>query len=246
MEAAKQLHKDRIEAALTLLERVLTGAVTSRSALVAELQTLYSERGIEPLRGLSKEGVYDKEIATVYLVGIHGVAVLSPGEYDDVFYIENKAMQAVEVIKSVTEVVPPEVKDVLMKKTEEIKGKSTEDKVFRVLRLVFTGAILGYYPEILMVKSIKTYETVHPDLSERLVNYAAFYSAYKIAEEIALGKIRNPDDLKIQKYTYCLKLGFQKCKPSDKLIAEVAGSIYKVNKTLLTKLFAKGALPKLG
>jgi hypothetical protein len=42
-----------------------------------------------------------------------------------------------------------------------------------------------------------------------------------------------------------LKLGFQKCKPSDKLIAEVAGSIYKVNKTLLTKLFAKGALHKL-
>jgi hypothetical protein len=123
MEATKQLHKDRIETALTLLERVLTGAVTSRSALVAELQTLYSERGIEPLRGLSKEGVYDKEIATVYLVGIHGVAVLSPGDYDDIFYIENKAMQAVEVIKSVTEVVPPEVKDVLMKKTEEIKGK---------------------------------------------------------------------------------------------------------------------------
>lgn len=151
-----------------------------------------------------------------------------------------------EIIKSLTEVITPETKEELRKKTEEVKGKSTEDKVFRILRLVFTGTELGYYPEILMVKAIKTYETVYPDLSERLVNYAAFYSAYKIAEEIALGKIRNPDDLKILKYTYCLKLGFQKCKPSDKLIAEVAGSIYKVNKTLLTKLFAKGALPKLG
>jgi len=246
METAKQLHKDRIEAALTLLERVLTGAVTSRSALVAELQALYREKGIEPFRGLSREGVYDKEIATVYLVGVYGAAVLSPGEYDNIFYIENKAMEAIEIIKSVTEVVSPDVKEMLMKKTEEIKGKSAEEKVFRVLRVVFTGAILGYYPEILMVKSIKTYEMVYPNLSERLVNYAAFYSAYKIAEEIALGKIRNPDDLKIQKYTYCLKLGFQKCKPSDKLIAEVAGSIYKVNKTLLAKLFAKGALPKLG
>ncbi len=246
METAKQLHKDRIEAALTLLERVLTGAVTSRSALVAELQALYREKGIEPFRGLSREGVYDKEIATVYLVGVYGAAVLSPSEYDNIFYIENKAVEAIEIIKSVTEVVSPDVKEMLMKKTEEIKGKSTEEKVFRVLRVVFTGAILGYYPEILMVKSIKTYEMVYPNLSERLVNYAAFYSAYKIAEEIALGKIRNPDDLKIQKYTYCLKLGFQKCKPSDKLIAEVAGSIYKVNKTLLAKLFAKGALPKLG
>jgi len=246
METARQLHKDRIEAALTLLERVLTGAVTSRSALVAELHALYAARGIEPFRGLSKEGVYDKEIATVYLVGLYGAAVLNPGDYDNIFYIENKALEAVEIIKSVTEVISPETKEELKMKTEEVKGKSTEDKVFRVLRLVFTGTVLGYYPEILMVKAIKTYETAYPDLSERLVNYAAFYSAYKIAEEIALGKIRNPDDLKILKYTYCLKLGFQKCKPSDKLIAEVAGSIYKVNKTLLTKLFAKGALPKLG
>jgi hypothetical protein len=103
METAKQLHKDRIEAALTLLERVLTGAVTSRSALVAELQALYAARGIEPFRGLSKEGIYDKEIATVYLVGLYGAAVLSPGDYDNIFYIENKALEAVEIIKSVTE-----------------------------------------------------------------------------------------------------------------------------------------------
>jgi hypothetical protein len=96
-----------------------------------------------------------------------------------------------------------------------------------------------------MVKAIKTYETVYPDLYERLVKYAAFYSAYKIAEEIALGKVRNPDDLKILKYTYCLRLGFQKCKPSDKLIAEVATSIYKVSRSVLAKLLAKGVLPKL-
>jgi Uncharacterized protein conserved in archaea len=246
METARQLHRDRIEVALILLERVLTGAISSRSALVAELQALYKERNIEPLRGRSKEGVYDKEIATVYLVGIYGAGVLSPGDFDNIFYIENKAMEAIEVIKSVTEVIPPEARDLLKKKTEEIKGKSTEDKVFRVLRVVFTGTLLGYYPEMLLVKSLKTYETAYPELSERLVNYAAFYSAYKIAEDIALGRIRTPDDLKIQKYTYCLKLGFQRCKPSDKLIAEVASSVYKVSRSVLAKLLVKGALPKLG
>lgn len=97
-----------------------------------------------------------------------------------------------------------------------------------------------------MTKALKIYETVYPQLSERLVNYAAFYSAYKIAEDIALGRIRSAENLKIMKYTYCLRMGFQKCKPSDKLIAEVALHIYKVDKSLLSKLFAKGVLPKIG
>ncbi|MGB9704597.1 MAG: DUF2192 domain-containing protein [Pyrobaculum sp.] len=246
MEAARQLHKDRIEAALVLLERVLNGLVTSRSALVAELQEVYREKGVEPLRGLSKEGIYDKEIATVYLVGIYGAGVLAAGDYDDIFYIENRAVEAVEIIRNVGEVLPAELKEALERKTEEVKGKSAEDRVFRVLRLVFTGAVLGYYPEILLTKALKIYETAYPQLSERLVNYAAFYSAYKIAEDIALGRIRSAENLKIMKYTYCLRMGFQKCKPSDRLIAEVAHHIYKVDKSLLSKLFAKGVLPKIG
>jgi len=246
MEVARQLHKDRIEAALVLLERVLNGLVTSRSALVAELQEVYREKGVEPLRGLSKEGIYDKEIATVYLVGIYGAGVLAAGDYDDIFYIENRAVEAVEIIRNVGEVLPAELKEALERKTEEVKGKSAEDRVFRVLRLVFTGAVLGYYPEILLTKALKIYETAYPQLSERLVNYAAFYSAYKIAEDIALGRIRSAENLKIMKYTYCLRMGFQKCKPSDRLIAEVAHHIYKVDKSLLSKLFAKGVLPKIG
>ncbi|AAL65010.1 DUF2192 domain-containing protein [Pyrobaculum aerophilum] len=246
MEATRQLHKDRIEAALVLLERVLNGAVTSRPSLVLELQTVYKERGIEPFRGLSKEGVYDKEIATVYLVGIYGAGVLAPGDFDNVFYIENRALEAVEIIRNTGEVLTPELKEALVKKTGEVKGKSAEDRVFRVLRLVFTGVMLGYYPEMLLVKSIKTYETAYPELAQRLLNYAAFYSAYKIAEEIALGKIRSAEGLKIAKYTYCLRLGFQKCKPGDKLIAEVAQAVYKVDRSLLARLFAKGVLPKIG
>ncbi|MEM1519673.1 MAG: DUF2192 domain-containing protein [Pyrobaculum sp.] len=246
MEAAKYLHRDRIEASLFLLERVLSGAVTSRSSLVAELQQLYKKKGLEPFRGVSKEGIYDKEIATVYLVGVYGTGVIAPGDYDDIFYIENKAVEALEVITSVTEVLTPDLKTELEKRVLEIKGRSIEEKVFRVLRLVFTGAILGYYPEMLLIKAIKTFEMAYPSLSERLINYAAFYSAYKIAEDIALGRIKTPDELKIQKYTYCLKMGFQKCKPSDRLIAEVAVYIYKVNKSTLVRLTAKGVLPKLG
>ncbi|MFN3804069.1 MAG: DUF2192 domain-containing protein [Pyrobaculum sp.] len=239
------LHRDRVEAALSLLELVLSGAVTSRSGLVAELQRTYAERGIEPLRGLSREGLYDKEIATVYLVGVYGVGVLTPGELDHLFYIENKAEEVLQVVREVAEVLPPHLREVVAKKTEELKGRSPEDKIFRVLRVAFTGVILGYFPEMALVKAIRTYEGTYPEYSERLVNYAAFYSAYRIAEDIALGRIKTPEDLKIQKYSYCLRLGFQKCKPSDRLITEVATSIYRVSRGTLARLLAREAIPKL-
>ncbi|MFN7105530.1 MAG: DUF2192 domain-containing protein, partial [Pyrobaculum sp.] len=93
------LHRDRIEAALTLLELVLSGALTSRSGLVAELQKVYAERKIEPFRGLSRESLYDKEIATIYLVGVYGAGVLTPGDFDHLFYIENKAEEVLQIAR---------------------------------------------------------------------------------------------------------------------------------------------------
>ncbi len=240
-----RLHRDRTEAALRVLEQILSGAISSRSTLVAELQKTYGEMGLEPLRGFSREGIYDKEIATVYVVGVYGAGVLTPGEFDNIFYIENTADEILRVIREIVEVLSPHWRDVLRNKTEEVKGKSTEDKIFRVMRVAFTGAVLNYFPELFLVKVIKTYDSLYPEFSEKFINYAAFYSAYKIAEDIALGRVRTAEDLKIRKYTYCLNMGFQKCKPSDKLIAEVAASIYKVNKSLLARLFSRGAIPKL-
>jgi hypothetical protein len=246
MEAARQLYRDRIEAALLLLERVLTGALTSRPALVAELRAVYSERRIEPLRGFSKDGIYDKEVATVYLVGVHGAGVISPGNYDNIFHVENRAMDVIEALKTSEGPQSSGALDAVAKSTLEIKGRSVSDKVFRALRVIFTGTIFGYYDEQLLTRAIRAYESLYPELSERLLKYAAYYSAYKIAEAIAIGAIKSPEDLKIQKYAYCLKLGFQRCKPSDRLIAEVASSVYRVCESVLARLLARDVIPKLG
>lgn len=242
----KRLHRNRVEAALEVLEKALRGDISTRLGLVEALKEAYKRRGVEPLRGFSTESIFDKELATVHIVGVYGAGVIAPGELDDLFYVENRAHQALEVVRAVTEVLTEEMKERIRGAVVEIKGKDLEDKVFRFLRYAFTGTVLGVFAEPLFVKAVRTAEAVYPDMEEKFVRYMAFYTAYKIAELIAEDSIRSPDDLKIYKYSYCLQLGFQKCKPSDKLIKEVAVNVYKVDKAKVNRLIAgKGVIPKI-
>ena len=242
----KKLHRDRVEAALEVLEKALRGDIATRLGLVEALREAYKKRGVEPLRGFSTESIFDKELATVHIVGIYGAGVIAPGDLDNLFYIENRANQALDVVRNITEVVTDDTKERIKKIVVDIKGKDLEDKVFRFLRYAFTGTVLGVFAEPLFVKTIRTAEAVYPDMEEKFVRYMAFYTAYKIAELIAEDAIRNPNDLKIYKYSYCLQLGFQKCKPSDKLIKEVAVNVYKVDKAKVNRLLTgKGVIPKV-
>lgn len=243
----KQIHRERVEAALEVLEKALRREVSTRLGLVEALKAAYSRRRIEPLRGFSTEGVYDKELATVHIVGVYGAGAISPGELDDLFYIENRANAALEIVKSeVSEVLTGETREKLKSIILDIKGRDLEDKVFRFLRYAFTGAVLGVFSEVLFVKAVRTAEAAYPDMGDKLVRYMAFYTAYKIAELIADEAIKNPNDLKIYKYSYCLQLGFQKCKPSDKLIKEIAINVYKIEKAKVNRLLvSKGVIPKV-
>ncbi|MGC8974295.1 MAG: DUF2192 domain-containing protein [Thermoproteus sp.] len=242
----KKLHRERVEAALEVLEKALRGEVASRLELVEALREAYKKRGVEPLRGFSTESIFDKELATVHIVGVYGAGVIAPGDLDNLFYIENKAHAVLDIVKNITEVVTDEVKENIKRSVADIKGKDLEDKVFRFLRYAFTGTVLGIFAEPLFVKAVRTAEAVYPDLDEKFVRYMAFYTAYKIAELIATDAIRSPNDLKIYKYSFCLQLGFQKCKPSDKLIKEVAVNVYKVEKAKVNRLITgKGIIPKV-
>ncbi|CCC81176.1 DUF2192 domain-containing protein [Thermoproteus tenax] len=242
----KRLHRNRVEAALEVLEKALKGEVSNRLSAVEALKEAYARRSVEPLRGLSTESIYDKELATVHLVGVYGAGAISPGDLDDIFYIENKAHEFLQIVKNITEVLTEETKNKIKAVVADIKGKNVEDKVFRALRYVFTGTVLGLFDEPLFIKSLRTAESVYSDMSEKFLRYAAFYTAYKIAELIATDVIRGPNDLKIYKYTLCLQMGYQRCKPSDKLIKEVAVNVYKVDRGRVNKLLTgKEAIPKV-
>jgi len=239
MQRLNPLHRARIEAAVELLNEVLGGSIRSRSELVAKLIEKYSERGIEPLRGLSKDRIFDKELATLHVIGKYGLAILDSSSFDEIFFIENRCSRLADVIASAGEGEEQRLVEEFRRAVSELKGE-LEERVFRCLRYIFTAVVLGLMGEPVLAKAIRAAMVAYPQLRDRLTRFASFYAAYRIAEMIAMGLIRRPEQKKIHKYSYCLRMGLQNCAPSDRLIIEVARAVYKVDEKLLARVFASG------
>ncbi len=239
----RQLYKDRVEVAIDLWDRVLRGQITSRSQLEEQLYVEYKKRGIEPFRGFSKIRIYDKEIATVFVIGRYGL-----GLDDDIiestkriFNVEYRCDKAYRLLKK---------NDFDVKNHVELRdtvralinvpdlGYGIEDRVFRLMRYVFTGTLLTFFPEEDFVQTYRALQEIFTELKDVLIRYVKFYVAFKIAEGIVLGQISDPSERKIYKYVYCVKLNVQKCAPPDKLIREVALRVYKLPKRIVDRLFA--------
>ncbi len=250
----KQLYKDRIQVAIDLWDRILRGKITTRAQLEEQLYVEYKRRGIEPFRGFSKVRIYDKEIATVFVVGKYGLGLDNDiiESTKQIFTVEYRCDKAYTLLKnrnfSLNESDRAAVRELLDR--PEL-GINLEDRVFRFMRYVFTGTILQLFPEEHFVFSYRAAQEVFPELRDILIRYVKFYVAFKIAEGIVLGRITNPIERKIFKYAYCVKLDVPRCAPSDNLIREVTMRVYKAPRNIINKLFAdlaarENGVPRIG
>jgi len=249
----RQLYKDRFEAAVELWDKIMRGEITTRTQLEEMLYIVYKRRNIEPFRGLSKVRIYDKEIATVYVVGKYGLGLVDEdnvGTFKGIFTVEVPCDEAFGLLRSrgyrLSEEDSSRVRGYI---DNPALGEGLEERVFRFMRFVFTGTIMGFFGEVDFVNSYRVLLTIFNELESRLINYVRFYVAFKVAEQIALGQIRTPDEKKITKYAYCVKLNVDRCVPSERLIREVAVRVYGVPRRVVDRLFpneGKSFIPRAG
>jgi len=250
----RQLYRDRIQVAIDLWDRILRGRITTRAQLEEQLYVEYKKRGIEPFRGFSKVRIYDKEIATVFIVGKYGLGLDNDiiESTKHIFTVEYRCDKAYTLLKNrnfnVSEEERATVRDLIDR--PEL-GVNLEDRAFRFMRYVFTGTLLQLFPEEHFALTYRAAQEIFPELRDILIRYVKFYVAFKIAEGIVLGKITNPIERKIYKYAYCVKLDIPRCAPSDKLIREVTVKVYKAPRNIVNKLFAdltarENGVPKVG
>ncbi len=236
----RQLYKDRIEVAIDIWDRILRGEVTSRPQLEELLYVEYKKRRIEPFRGLSKVRIYDKEIATVYVVGKYGLGLGNDvmNAVRHLFNVEYVCDNVFQLIRGngfgVNDNVMTHIKELL---DSTSLGATLEERLFRFMRYVFTGTILNFFTEDEFIRSYRVLAQAYDSLSFKLIRYVRFYVAFKIAEMIALGHVRSYIDRKIQKYAYCVKIDVPRCSPSDALVREVALRVYKVPRRTVDRLF---------
>ena len=238
---ARQLYKNRIEAATEIWSKIMRNEISTRNQLEELVYIVYKQKGVEPFRGLSKVRIYDKEIATIYIVGKYGLGILDgelAGAFKNIFGVEIACDEIYNFLRGRNfQLSNDDAEQVKKLLDNELLGPGIEERGFRLLRYVFTGTIMRFFPEEDFIGTYRALSTVFPDLAPRFMSYVRFYVAFRVAEDIALGNIRKIEEKKIMKYTHCLRLNLTKCAPHDKLIREVALRVYKVPRKVLDRLF---------
>ncbi|RLE73098.1 MAG: hypothetical protein DRJ37_01215 [Thermoprotei archaeon] len=217
------VHRRRIEACTYIWSILLKGKFKRREQVVAFLEKVYKEYDIEPIRGKTKIEIFDKEMATLYLVGKYGLG-LNPDDYGEIFNnIFTVELRSEEAAISILSGADPE------KVIREKMGEVNENLIFRVIRLVFTASLLGFRDEKDLVKLLEKLEERFPQYGKRFLRFKKFYIAFRIAEGVAMGKIRNRLEKEALKHALCIKLNATRAAPSDSLVREIAVNVLKAD-----------------
>jgi len=227
------LHKRRIEASIDVWSKILKGELKSRDDVVEYLKNIYDEEGIEPIRGKTKINIYDKELATVFIVGRYGLGLDNDEiqKYFEIFTIEKRAEDVIAIIL--------EGENPRTAITEKF-GTVDENIVFRILRLAMTSVLLGFMKEDDFINLLFKFEEEFSEFFKKIQGFKRFYIAFRLAEEIASGKVRNRIEKEALKHALCLRLKAEKVAPPDWLIREIATKVigapeFRVNDALRTK-----------
>jgi len=228
------IHRKRVSVCTKLWGDILKGRFENRGDLVKALERLYEAEDVEPLRGKTKINIYDKEMATLYLVGKYGLGIM-PDEYSEVyekfFYPEIKYETVYYAIlngRAVDEVF------------RDVFGYIDENLVFRVIRLIFTGVVLGFDKENNLLEVLRKISDELPKLKPRIDGFLKFYIAFRIAEKIAAGEIRSRLEKEALKHSLCVKFNAVKSAPPDQLIREIAVNVLKVDEYIVNRAFKVG------
>ena len=228
----KNPNKHRIEACIEVWGLIANGKIKSREELVKALKEAYDNHGIEPFRGISKIDLYDKEIATLYIIGKYGLNIYDEvkGKVGAIFKPEELYDKAV---KAVLEGVNPK------QALQELFEKVDSQVFFRILRFAVTLNLLGYLDDDKLRLVISEMFKSFPEFSERYRSFIRFYVTLKLCELIALGKVRNRIEKEILKHTLCLKFNAPKATPSDKLLFDVAVNVFALKRSILENILSK-------
>ncbi len=205
----------------------------SREKAVDVLRSIYSEVKLSPFRGIAMpEDIYDKEMATLYVVGKYGMALDQdyPEVFEKIFERERKYEEAAEILVGVDD---PESK---RRKITSIIGEVNSNELARIFRIFFTKVVFGFDSEDKLIKAIREALKVFPENEKDIKKYARFYIGYKVAEMIATGEVRDKISKEASKQALNIKIGVGKTIPDDNYIYQIARSVFKIPKEKLESI----------
>jgi len=231
MSKTSLLYREKVSKLIELWSKLLNKNPSSREELCETLREIYEENGLRPFKGAaSPEDIYDKELVSLYVVGRYGLGLMS--EYTSFFqkYFARELEYERLIEKLLGENISPETID-------EIDGLSQND-VARMLRILFTKAVLGLGSEGDLVKAVKNLLKFSKKHKETARKYSKFYIAYKLAEGIAAGTIRSRVGKEAAKQAYMVKMDVERGLPDDSYIAKLLKNNFPDKKRYATRVLS--------
>jgi len=233
----KNPYRKRIQVAVDLLNSIITSKDNlTRQDVVNLLRKTYEKHRLKPLKGKANPpDLYDKEMASLYVVGKYGLALHEefPEFFNNIFYKEEAFEKALQYIMNDEF---EEAKRVL----KEISPLNVVDSntVARMLRIPFTKLLLGFITENefseILLKTMKAF----PEEERTVKNYVKFYIAFKVAEAIYSGEVKSREYKEALKNALAIRLGFPRVVPSDEYVLTIAKDVFNIPDQILEKVIS--------
>ena len=234
MARTRSPYKKRIQAAVEILGEALKNPGITRDKLIGLMKRIYGRHRLSPLRGKAfPPDIYDKELATLYVIGRYGLGIDMdyPEQFKSLFYREIAYEEAVEAILGRRY---EEARRIL---EEQSPGRVIDSNTLaRMLRVPFTKLVLGFISEDEFREILRRTREAFPEEERTVRSYARFYIAYRIAEKIYRGEIRNKLSKEIAKQALAAQIGFDKTVPGDDYIGIIAREVFNVPEHVLEKI----------
>ena len=221
-----------------ILNKWEQGERLTREDVIEMLKREYERERISPLRGASlPEDIYDKEMASLYVVGKYGMGLDEqyPDLFDTIFYIENRYDKITEILLT----TPPEqARDKIL---ALVGGNLTDNIIARILRIRFTMVYFGFADEKSLRTVAEALAKAFPDKAKIVSKYVRFYIAFKVASHIYRGMVRDRLTKEALKQGTALTFeGFPGSIPDDNYIRKIASEVFRVPRRVLDKILTRG------
>ncbi len=233
--------KKRINVLIDVWNKVIelweeSGGSLSRGDVVKILKDVYEKESIKPLKGASNPlDLYDKELTSLYVVGKHGMGLEEqyPELFDSIFSDEVKFESAINIV----------LKEPVERATEKVKtilGDLSDNTIARILRLKMTEVFFGFSSNESFVNLVKVFSKAFPSKSRIIENYTRFYIAFKVAEAIARGEVRDKISKEALKHALALELGLtdKRKLPDDNYISRIAVEVFNIPQKSLSTILS--------
>ena len=230
---ARESMRNRINAAMEALSRILQEKTTDRGKATSILEDTYRKRAIQPLRGKAwPNDIWDKEMATLYVIAKY--ALMLNEENPELFHkLFNYEETLEEAANTILEKSPEDARKIVL---FLLGGQIDDNTVARLLRVLTTKVVTGFEDEDKLIKLLQLLPKVFPEQEQTVRKYARFYIALRVAQSIAMREIRSRIAKEAFKQALAARIGLPRIMPDDEYIAFIATNVFEVPRKKLSRI----------